>query len=227
SLSWVLPAAAQPGPIEPTARQWKPWVISAGKDFRDATPPGAAETHHELKALADLMQHNDASIQQQIAFWDAGAPSYRWMDLLNQRSLNGPALPPFPHRIYAYVAMAMNDATIAAWDSKYYYTRPRPSQMDHDLATAAAVPNSPSYPSEHSATAWAAATVLAHLIPAEAATFLALADQAGKSRVLAGLQFPSDDDAGAELGRRVAAEVIRQADVDGSGTPAAATPPTG
>ena len=127
------------------------------------------------------------------------------------------ALPVFPHRVYAYVAMAMNDATIAAWDSKCYYNRPRPSQMDHNLATAAAVPNSPSYPSEHSATAWAAATVLAHLIPADAAAFLAMADQAGKSRVLAGLQFPSDDDAGAELGRRVAAEVIKQADADGSG----------
>jgi membrane-associated phospholipid phosphatase len=228
SLCLVLPARAQSGgPIEPNAGNWKPWVISAGKDFRVPPPPGAAETRHELKALADLVQHNDAAIQQQIAFWDAGAPSYRWMDLINQRALNGPALPAFPHRVYAYVAMAMNDATIAAWDSKYYYNRPRPSQMDHNLATAAAVPNSPSYPSEHSATAWAAATVLAHLMPADSAAFLAMADQAGKSRVLAGLQFPSDDDAGAELGRRVAAEVIKQADADGSATPAIAQVPSG
>src|SRR5213075_1633331 len=127
--------------------------------------------------------------------------------------------PAFPHRVYAYVAMAMNDATIAAWDSKYYYNRPRPSQMDHKLPTAAAVPNSPSYPSEHSATAWAAATVLAHLLPSEGTAFLALADQAGKSRVLAGLQFPSDDDAGADLGRRVAAQVIAMADANGSALP--------
>jgi membrane-associated phospholipid phosphatase len=110
----------------------------------------------------------------------------------------------------------MNDATIAAWDSKYFYNRARPSDMDHKLPTAAAVPNSPSYPSEHSATAWAAATVLAHLLPSEGSVFLAMADQAGKSRVLAGLQFPSDDDAGAELGRRVAAAVIAMADSDGS-----------
>jgi membrane-associated phospholipid phosphatase len=220
SLSLVLPAHAQSsGPIEPNAGNWKPWIISSGKDFRVPPPPSADETRHELKALAELVTHNDAAIQQQIEFWDAGAPSYRWMDYINQRALNGPALPAFPHRIYTYVAIAMNDATIAAWESKYYYNRARPSEMDHKLATAVAVPNSPSYPSEHSATAWAAATVLAHMIPAEAATFLAMADQAGKSRVLAGLQFPSDDEAGAELGRRVAAAVIAKADVDGSELP--------
>src|SRR5213078_3656880 len=115
----------------------------------------------------------------------------------------------------------------ATWESKYYYNRLRPSQMDHNLPTAAAVPNSPSYPSEHSATAWAAATVLAHLIPADSAAFLAMADQAGKSRVLAGLQFPSDDDAGAELGRRVAAQVIAMADADGSAVPPSGSRLTG
>ena len=220
SLSLVLPAHAQSsGPIEPNAGNWKPWIISSGKDFRVPPPPSTDETRHELKALAELVKHNDAAIQQQIEFWDAGAPSYRWMDYINQRALNGPALPAFPHRIYTYVAIAMNDATIAAWESKYYYNRARPSEMDHKLATAAAVPNSPSYPSEHSATAWAAATVLAHMIPAEAATFLAMANEAGRSRVLAGLQFPSDDEAGAELGRRVAAAVIAKADVDGSELP--------
>ena len=37
-----------------------------------------------------------------------------------------------------------------------------------------------------------------------------MADQAGWSRVLAGVQFPSDDDAGAALGQRVAEQVIAQ-----------------
>ena len=179
-------------------------------------PPGPAETRHELKALAELIGQNDATAQQQIAFWDAGAPSYRWIDLINQRAVAGQSLTPFAQRVYAYVAIAMNDATIAAWESKYYYNRARPSELDHKLATAVAVPNSPSYPSEHAATAWAAATVLAHLLPAEASAFLAMAEEAGNSRVLAGLQFPSDVDAGAELGRRVAAAVIAKADLDGS-----------
>src|SRR4051794_13186210 len=165
SLALSLPAQAQSGQIEPNAGSWKPWVISSGKDYRVPPPPGAAETRHELKALAERIAHNDAAIQQQIAFWDAGAPSYRWMDLINQRATAGQTLTPFAHRVYTYVALAMNDATIAAWESKYFYNRPRPSEMDHNLPTAAAVPNSPSYPSEHSATAYAAAIVLAYLLP--------------------------------------------------------------
>lgn len=228
SLALTLPAYAQSnGPIEPNAGSWKPWVISSGKDFRVPPPPGAAATRHELKALADLISQNDAADQQQIAYWDAGAPSYRWMDLLNQRAFAGQTLTPFAPRLYAYVAIAMNDATIATWESKYYYNRARPSEMDHKLPTAASVPSSPSYPSEHAATAWAAATVLAALLPLEATTFEAMAEQAGKSRVLAGLQFPSDYEAGAELGKRVAREVLAKAATDGSALPPSGTRLTG
>ena len=155
SLALTIPAHAQSnGPIEPGAGSWKPWIISSGKDFRVPPPPGPAETRHELKALAELIGQNDATAQQQITFWDAGAPSYRWIDLINQRAVAGQSLTPFAQRVYAYVAIAMNDATIATWESKYYYNRARPSELDHKLATAVAVPNSPSYPSEHAATAW-------------------------------------------------------------------------
>jgi membrane-associated phospholipid phosphatase len=220
SLALALPVQAQPDHrVEPNAGSWKPWVIASGKDYRVPAPPGAADTRHELKALADLIEHNTAATAKQIAFWDAGAPSYRWMDLLTQRSIAGLPMTTFSHRVYTYVAIAMNDATIATWESKYFYNRPRPSELDHKLPTAAAVPDSPSYPSEHSATAWAAATVLAAFLPAEGDTFLALADEAGKSRVLAGVQFPSDDEAGAELGRRVARAVLEKASQDGSSLP--------
>ncbi len=220
SLALTLPAQAQSNdPIEPNAGSWKPWIIASGRDYRVPPPPGAAETRHELKALAELIGQNDEATAQQIAFWDAGAPSYRWMDLLAQRSIAGRPLSSFSHRAYAYVAIAMNDATIATWESKYYYNRPRPSALNHKLPTAVAVPNSPSYPSEHAATAWAAATVLSALLPGEAATFRTMAEEAGRSRVLAGLQFPSDEQAGAELGRRVAQAVLDKAARDGSALP--------
>ena len=116
----------------------------------------------------------------------------------------------YSHRVYTYVALAMYDATIATWESKYFYDRPRPSELDHDLPTALPVPDSPSYPSEHAAAAQAAATVLAYFLPAEAQSFQTMAEEAGWSRVLAGLQYPSDYDAGLELGRKVAEQVIAQ-----------------
>jgi membrane-associated phospholipid phosphatase len=68
-------------------------------------------------------------------------------------------------RNFALLNVAMYDATIAAWDSKYTYNRVRPSIADPSIQTAMEVPRSPSYPSEHAATAGAAAEILAYLYP--------------------------------------------------------------
>ena len=203
-------------PVEPTAGTWRTWVISSGKDYLVPPPPTAHGTRAELRALAELISHNDEGTAAQIAFWDAGGPAYRWIDLISNRLLAGTPTSAYPHRVYTYVALAMYDATIATWASKYHYGRARPSELDHRLPTAVDVPDSPSYPSEHAAAAQAAASVLAYFLPAEAQQFQSMAEQAGWSRVLAGVQFPSDYFAGAELGRRVAEHVIAKARADGS-----------
>src|SRR5437016_119979 len=111
------PAARRRG-IEPGAGTWRTWIISSGRDYRVPPPPGPGETRAELKSLTDLVLKNDSQIQQQIAFWDAGSPAYRWMDMINARALSGAPLTTYAHRVYAYVAMAMYDATIATWESK-------------------------------------------------------------------------------------------------------------
>ena len=236
------------GQIEANAGKWRTWVISSGGGYRVAPPPGTAETTAELSTLADLISHNDAEVQKQIAFWDAGAPAYRWIDLINARLLAGTPTTAYPHRVYAYVAIAMYDATVATWESKYFYNRPRPSVAQsagnqvgavgpapsadgsgqgRAIATALPVPNSPSYPSEHAAAAQAAATVLAYFLPAEAQSFQDMAEQAGWSRVRAGLQYPSDYTAGLALGRRVAEQVIAKAAADNSTAVWTGSVPTG
>jgi membrane-associated phospholipid phosphatase len=229
-FSNMLPASANQkgnGQVEPNAGNWRTWVISSGKDYRVPPPPRPAQTRAELSSLAELIGNNDAQARQQIAFWDAGAPAYRWMDLLNARLLAGTPTTTYPHRVYAYVALAMYDATIAAWESKYFYNRQRPSELDIKLPTAVAVPNSPSYPSEHSAAAQAAATVLAHFLQADAQSFQTMAEEAGWSRVLAGTQYPSDHYAGLDLGRKVGEQIIAKANLDGSAVPWTGTVPTG
>ena len=225
----VMPAlpADKNGPIEPDAGKWKTWVISSGKDYRAPEPPNAEQTRAELRSLHELTTNIDATARQQIAFWDAGAPAYRWIDLINARLLAGTATTAYPHRVYTYVAQAMYDATVATWESKYFYNRGRPSDLDHSLGTALPVPNSPSYPSEHAATAQAAAAVLAYFLPLEANSFQAMAEEAGWSRVLAGLQYPSDYYAGLSLGQAVAQRVIAQAKQDGSDAVWSGSMPTG
>ena len=213
--------------IEPDAGNWRTWVISSGTDYRVPPPPKASETRRELRALEDVISHNDAQARQQIAFWDAGSPAYRWIDLLNARMLAGTPTTPYPHRVYTYVALAMYDATVATWESKYHYNRPRPSELDDDLSTVLPVPQSPSYPSEHAAAAQAAASVLAFFLPAEAQSFQTMAEQAAWSRVQAGVQYPSDYTAGLALGRAVAERVIAKAMTDGSSIPPTGIVPTG
>ncbi|MEK1888485.1 MAG: phosphatase PAP2 family protein [Phyllobacterium sp.] len=161
-------------------------------------------------------------------FWDAGSPGYRWVELINERYLTGnPPLPPNPHRIYTYMTMAIYDATIAAWESKTFYHRARPTEMDSTLVAVLPTPRSSSYPSEHAATAGAAAAVLTHFFPDEASSFQSMAEEAAQSRVMAGLQFPSDATAGLELGKRVATKVIAKAVADGSDAVWKGTVPTG
>ena len=213
--------------IEPKAGTWKTWVISSGKDFRVPPPPDAGTTRGELAWLHDAAAEKNPFILASVAFWSSGAPSYRWIELINKRALSAAPLTPYPHRVYTYVAMAMYDATVATWDSKYAYNRPRPSEMDPTLPTKGATPRSPSYPSEHAATAAAAAGVLAYFFPDEAASFQNMAEEAAKSQLYAGLQFPTDYLAGKELGRRIAERVIERARADGSDAVWTGTVPAG
>ncbi len=228
TLLAIVPIWAQPSAqIEPHAGTWKTWAISSGHDFRVPPPPDAAATKAELQWLHGFVGQNDPRIAPQISYWDSGSPAYRWIELISNRYLSGQPVTAYPHRIYAYVAMAMYDATVAAWDSKYAYNRPRPGVADPTLQTLLPTPQSPSYPSEHAATAAAAAAVLSYFFPAEAASFQSLAEEAGRSRLYAGLQYPSDYFAGLDLGRQVAARVIALAQADGSDAVWAGTVPTG
>src|ERR1044071_3922499 len=104
----TVPLSAQTSrQIEPNAGSWKTWVIPSGKDYRVPAPPGPAETNAELKTLAELISSNNAQTNQQITLWDAGAPAYRWIDLISERQLAGTPTTAYIHRVYAYVALAM------------------------------------------------------------------------------------------------------------------------
>ena len=75
------------------------------------------------------------------------------------------------------------------------------------------MPNHPSYPSSHSCDASAIAAALASFFPADAAYLGGQADEAGESRLWAGIHFRSDITAGLALGRAVADQVIAKVGV--------------
>ena len=202
--------------VEPGAGKWKTWVIPSGDALRLPAPPDSAITATELQWVKECVTQRDQATLATIHFWDAGSPGYRWMQLAQQSAVNAGLATPLQTRALALVAAAIADATIASWDSKYAYNRVHPSDLDPTVAPVVAVPQSPSYPSEHAVTAGAAAAVLEYLFPSQTTTFADMADQAATSRVMAGVAFPSDVFTGLEMGQSIGKAVIAYAQNDGS-----------
>lgn len=219
----------RPGPsqIEPQAGRWKTWVLSSGSQLRLPAPPDGLAQEVEIRNLITRAGRRDTATLNAISFWDSGPPGYRWNEFAINQLVRNSISGPRSVRILSLLNVAIYDATIAAWDSKYVHNRPRPSEVNSHVAPAIPVPNSPSYPSEHAAVASAAAAVLSYLFPADAQTYERAAQEASESRLNAGVQFPSDVSAGQELGRKVAEQVLAWARTDGSDAVFTGTIPTG
>jgi hypothetical protein len=124
--------------------------------------------------------------------------------------------PPRAARAYALMGIAAHDGLIACWDGKYTYWAARPNMLDASLVTLFPNPSHPTYPSAHAMFDGPYSEVLGYLFPRDADYFTAQAQEAGLSRIWAGIHFRSDIEAGLEIGRAVARKVIERAKNDGS-----------
>jgi membrane-associated phospholipid phosphatase len=225
-LSGCVALAASP-PVEPNAGSWQTWVVTDVAAVRPPAPPDQAATQAELQEVRQAVAGRDEAALQQIAYWDGGAPSHRWLEIAFAQNRATPTPAPRVVRMMSLLNVAIYDAMIAAWDAKYTYNRARPAAFDPTLTVLAQHTNSPSYPSEHAVAAGAASTILAYAYPDAAQEFLDKAQAAAESRVLAGAHFPSDVAAGLELGRQVAQQVIARAQQDDALAPWDEVIPTG
>ena len=189
--------------VEPTAGNWKTWFISSGKSERLPPPPSHKD---EITQVLSRQQQLDSAGLQQIIYWSAGAPGYRWQDMINKLWMTDTAYTGVLSNML--LGTAIYDATIVAWDIKYTFKRPRPFAADSRIKIFVPKPESPSYPCEHSVAAGAAATIIAHFYPSLADSVNRLAQQVMASRIAAGVAFPSDTRAGFELGKRIAEKEI-------------------
>jgi hypothetical protein len=119
-------------------------------------------------------------------------------------------------RNMALLNMAEMDAGIVCWNTKYFYFNPRPTQLDPAIKTLTGVPNFPSYISGHSTFSEAAATILGHIIPANAAKYEAMSHEAAKSRFISGIHTQIDCDAGLQAGQGVGNYAVQRAEADGA-----------
>jgi membrane-associated phospholipid phosphatase len=200
--------------VEPDAGNWLPIILGSVDDIAVPPPPSGAAAQADVAAVLAAAGARDADVLDGINYWDAGPPGFRWNQILTQ--VTQVDFSQDSYRVPAYVNIAIYDATLAVWAAKYEYGRKRPSRkLGHGFAPAIQVPNSPSYPSEHGAAAGAAAAVLSFLFPGQADMFEERAAAQCASRIAAGVEYPSDIEAGLAIGRAVADEVITVIQNDG------------
>lgn len=202
SLFMTTDLAAQ---IEPAAGTWKTWFISSGKDYR--LPPPSSAKDEIAEVLSKQSKIDDAAMQQ-IIYWNTGAPGYRWQEMIDKLWMYDTTYS--GSLAYMLLGVAIYDATIAAWDTKYVYNRSRPFAADSRIKLLVTKPESSSYPCEHSVAAGVAVTIISHFYPAFADSVSRMANKLMDSRIVAGVAFPGDTRAGFTMGKKIALEEIER-----------------
>jgi hypothetical protein len=171
-------------------------------------------------------------------FWSETPIWNSWNHIAGQLSTDHHASLSQTTSMFAALDLALADTTVVFYNAKYHDLVWRPvTAIQHVLPTAVPPINAdphwnpltptaadPSYPGAHSALSIAAATALtafysthqpvtvtsatASGVPRSFPSLIAAADEAGLSRISSGQHTRLDHQAGQQLGRQVAAEVL-------------------
>jgi membrane-associated phospholipid phosphatase len=229
---------------QPLWGQVTPFALDSADQFR-APPPWALDSAEYAADFNEVRQLGAASGStrtadqtQQAHFWADGAGSFtppgHWALIASEISTAKGLGMAATARLMAQLNVALADAAIAAWDTKYEYDTWRPvhaipqADTDGNPGTAPDVdwqpllitPPHPDYVSGHSTFSSAAAHVLAAQFGDDTAfattsptlpgvtrsytSFSQAASEAGASRIYGGIHTRNANAAGAELGRNVA-----------------------
>ena len=206
-------------PFDANAGSWRTWVVPNGSAFRLAPPPalGSAEFAQNLAELRALSSERTVEQADLARYWATDAPSGKWEAYMRDEIEHRRLPPMHAARALAAASVAMYDAFVACWDSKFQYWLLRPISADPSaVKTVFPTPPFPSYPSGHSTVSTAAAQVFAELFPDAATTYRQRARDASLSRVYAGVHYRFDVDSGDVLGEKVGRAVVEYMRHDGS-----------
>jgi membrane-associated phospholipid phosphatase len=212
------------------------FTMRRADQFRPAQAPGL-QSEEYLKAVAEVKSLGGASSRQRTAeqteiakFWADGAgtvtPPGHWNRIAATVSRKRGLSVAENARLFALLNLALADAGIACWDSKYHYNYWRPVQAireadsgaDREWLPLLPTPPFPSYASGHSTFSGAAATVLADYFGTDEVAFKSTSDglpgversytgfwaaaqEAGRSRIYGGIHYEFDNAAGLSMGR--------------------------
>ncbi|WP_353267400.1 phosphatase PAP2 family protein [Gemmatimonas sp.] len=223
-IAWESQESPKRPPMLPNFGRVAAWTLTPAQQEALTPPPppstSSAQMQAELATVKRTVQ-NLTREQMAIAYkWNDGAGTYtppgHWNDIAAEFIAEARQSEVRAARTLALLNMAMHDAGVACWDTKFRYYNPRPAQLDPSIKTVIGLPNFPAYPSGHSTFSAAAATVLSSIFPAHGAKFTQWADEAGISRLYGGIHFPSDISGGKAHGIAIGQRVVSVSQGDGA-----------
>jgi acid phosphatase (class A) len=163
-------------------------------------PPPAPDSvagKADLRAVMDAQRNWTPAILAN-AQADAQLSVFRFADVI------GPAFKPenLPFTAAFFERVSSDQANVVR-AAKIYFHRPRPFVIDAEIKPAEHLSSNTSYPSGHATFAYVDAIILADMLPEKAAAIFARADAYAHNRVIEGVHYPTDLEAG-----RISAAVI-------------------
>lgn len=221
---WYSLEAPKRPPMLPMYGKVKSFLFDSATcvSLRPGPPPstGSEQMKKETEEVYNFVKNPSREQIRIVQFWADGAGTYTPAGHWNAIAADDFITKDFSEvrwaRNMSLLNIALMDAAIVCWSTKYYYFNPRPSQMNPAIKTLTGVPNFPSYISGHSTFSAAAAEVLSHIIPARANDYEAMAQEASLSRMYGGIHFRSDCEVGLEVGKKVGALAVQKALTDGA-----------
>jgi PAP2 superfamily len=194
---WRPTPSLLPGPPPTLAPGLTPWLASvrpftmhSGSQFRVEPPPDLtsqlwADDYNETKTVGSLTSTTRTAEQTEIGYFWADSGPLLWQNAL--RYISGTYLHDTGDsaRMFALAEVALADAQIACWDSKYFYNFWRPitairlGDQDGNPATVLDpgwqplinTPNFPEYPSGHADVSGAVSHMLRLFFGSDELTF--------------------------------------------------------
>ena len=232
---------------EPQWAELTPFALESASQFQLPPPPDLTSAEYAA-ALAEVRELGSASSAtrtadqaEQAQFWSDGRGSYtppgHWNQIAQQIAQSQGNSLAANVRLFAKLNVALADAAIASWNTKFAYSLWRPidaiqqADLDGNAATTKdeawlpllITPPHPEYVSGHSTFSAAAATVLqasfgdvafstnSFTLPGvtrDYTSFQQAVDEAGRSRIYGGIHFEFSNEGGKTLGAQVASAAL-------------------
>jgi acid phosphatase (class A) len=172
-------------------------------------PPPALDSARQKADLARVLEVQRTRTPAQVASAkaDVSKSVFRFADVLGP-SFNEANLP----KTAALFDAAGKDAAMIAKGGKQYFKRPRPfvtSSEVHPTVPTSLLGYYNSYPSGHATYGYMTAILLAQMVPEKSAQIFARGREFGQNRIVDGVHYPSDVEAGRIDGTLIAEALMQ------------------